>query len=214
MPLWFIPSVIGMILPFAAAYAFHEPVSNFLADQRTGSPAGDVHSGHGGTAWTGALDDHVVKSDGGGRGTAAVAASSWADELEVQAEIAECLAGEARRKAAAWALDVRSSRGHAPLGYEAEMAGMIAVSIERAGAMEAWAGAVRQAGVDGSLTADERTMIEAAERDMVDADKAVHDALISTLAWRATGMSLTLDTWIADANRQLLVLSGDGTDCY
>ena len=144
----------------------------------------------------------------------AVAAFSGADALEAQAEIAECLAGEARRKAAAWALDVRLSRGHAPPGYEAEMAGMIAVSIERAGAMEAWAGVVRQAAVDGSLTADERAMIEAAERDMVDADEAVHDALISTPAWRATGMTLASDSWIADANRQLLVLSGEGTDCY
>ena len=142
------------------------------------------------------------------------AASSGADEFEVQAEIAECLAGEARRMAAAWALDVRSSRGHAPPGYEAEMYDMIAASIWSADAMEAWADAVKQAAVDGSLTAGERAMIEAAERDMVDADEAVHNALISTSAWRLTMMTLASDSRIADAHRQLLVLSGDGTDCY
>ena len=143
------------------------------------------------------------------------AAASGADELAEQAEIAECLAGEARRKATAWALDVRSSRGYAPSGYEAEMDGMIAASIASARAMEAWADAARQAAVDGSMTADEQAAIDAAERDMIEAEAAVHDAFASTTAGQIAGMAAPTPVQsLADGYRQAAVLSGEGTECY
>ena len=105
-----------------------------------------------------------------------------AASLATQAAIAECPAGETRQMVKVWTLDVKSLRGYASPAYEREMGRMIEAGAERARAMEARADAARQAAVDGPVTAGETAMVEAAERDMADAEAAAYDAFMSTPA--------------------------------
>lgn len=153
-------------------------------------------------------------------GTTMPSMSAEAASLATQAAIAECLAGEARQMVAAWTLDVKSSRGYASPAYEREMGRMIEAGAESARAMEAWADAARQAAVDGSVTAEETTMVEAVERDMADADAALYDAFMSTSAGQLAGALMGDGKFashvlgLGDMYMQSMVLSGEGTECY
>ena len=144
--------------------------------------------------------------------------SAEAAALADQAAIAECLAGETRQMVAAWTLDVKSSRGYASLAYEREMGRMIEAGDESARAMEAWADAARQAAVDGHVAAGEAAIVEAAERDMADAEAAAYAAFMSTSAGQFAGElgggSAPHVPDFEDAHMQSLVLSGEGTECY
>ena len=96
----------------------------------------------------------------------------------------------------------------------AEMGRMIEAGAESARAMEAWADAARQASADGSVTAGETATVEAAERDMADAEAAAYDAFMSTPAGQIMGGIAPHAPDFTEAYLQASVLSGEETACY
>ena len=140
--------------------------------------------------------------------------SAEASALMDRAEIAECMAGEARQMAAGWMLDMKSSSGYVSTAYESEMAYIIAAGTDSADAMEAWAGAAKQAADDGSITAAERATVKDAERRMSDASAAVYDAFMSTSAGQLAGATTSFIPGFTEAYMQAAALSGEATECY
>ena len=185
----------GMGVPAAAAAAAGSSVAAGGTHQPPSAAAlGGQSAIDGATVYTGQLED--------------------AASLEGQAEIAACLAGEARRTVDAWALDMRSARGHAPPAYVEGLERMIAAGTDSAYAMDAWAHAAGQAAADGEVTEDEAVVLWAVERNMADARAAAHDAIASIPTWQR----IMADDWqvpsIATGGRLANTLTGEGTECY
>ena len=142
------------------------------------------------------------------------AMSEEARSLALQADIAECMAGESRVMIAGWELDLRASRGYTSDEYEQEMRGMITAGRAGVQATESWAAAARQAAADGSITAAERADISAADTDMAAADAAVYDALMSTAAGQLMGAFTDTTSGFFEGLLQASTIAGDETDCY
>lgn len=159
-----------------------------------------------------------VRAYGHGRGrrmaSSAAAPPADAAPLAPQAEIAECLAGEAGRLAGAWALDARMSRGHAPPAYAAGLERMIAAGTDSAHAMDAWADAGGQAAADGVAAAGEASAPAAAERTMADARAAAYEAIASIPAGQRVVATDRQVPSTAAGSRLAPVLPGEGTEWY
>ena len=137
-----------------------------------------------------------------------------AASLAGQAEIAACLADEARRMVDAWELDMRSSRGHAPQAYVEGLERMIAAGTDSARAMDAWAHVAGTAAADGEVTAGEAEVLWAVERNMADARAAANDAIGSIPTWQRVVATDWQVPSIATGSRLANTLAGEGTECY
>ena len=139
--------------------------------------------------------------------------SPEAADLMEQAEVAECLAAEQRQQAAAWKLDLKQTR-HMPAKYHVGVQTAIDASAEGSRAADAWAAAVRQAALDGTITARERSKILMAEDDMAAAAAGFSEAFENTMAGQLFIELDRVTPGMTDAYIQAATLSGAATDCW
>ena len=182
--------------------------------------AGDIGDGEIIAALEYLINDGVINVGAAGAGgpaereAAAADMSAEAKSLVTQAEIAECMADELEYAAAAWALDVKSTRAYTSDEYTASMTRLVSASTNSVQATDAWAAAVRQAAADGTISAADRTTISAAEATMAAADAAAYDAFMSTAAGQFMGSLMDPAAGYNELLLQELALSGSETECY
>ena len=217
-------TAIAICLTFAGIVAVsflsNAAGSGAEAEASEWTPAKKPHKGHGDAAAASEatmMQDAAAPPDDGSwrmcdQWTPCIM-SAEAIALEMQAEIAQCMAGEARTMVAAWELDMRSSRGHVPPAYEEGLGRMIAAGADSARTTGEWADTAVLAAADGLITAAEAEALDAAETGMADAKAAAFEAYKSITGKQRQGFDPPVPS-IATGHILAPVLSGDGTDCY